>query len=68
MSGCTRFTARHSIDPKFPPLIFGYNFAAPYRACTLLCTLISNYVCWLFLLVLSANAMGCNEKKYGDET
>ena len=34
----------------------------------LLCALITNYVYWMFLLVSSAHAMGCQEKKYREET
>ena len=38
----------------------------PFGSHTLLCTLIRNYVCWMFLLVSSAHAVGCKETKYGD--
>ena len=33
----------------------------------LLCALISNYVYWMFFLVLSVHAMGCQETKRRDE-
>ena len=45
--------------PKFPPHIS--------LAVTLLCALITNYVRWMFLMVLSAHAMGCQGRKYRDE-
>ena len=38
------------------------------EAYTLLCPLITNYVCWMFLPVSSVHTMGCQEKNYEDRT
>ena len=41
----------------------------PTPGCTLLCTLIMNYGCWMFFLVSSAHAMWFQEAKHDrDET
>ena len=54
MLGVMRLPARH---PKFPRhislVVTSLRFA-----------LISNYVYWMFFMVSSVHAMGCQEKKY----
>lgn len=53
--------------PKVPPTA-GRNFAQAVPGGALLCSLTTNYVCWMFLLVSSAHAIGCQEEKYEGET
>ena len=49
--------------------ILGLNLGASWCGrYTLLFALITNYVYWMFSLVSSAHAMGCQEEKYGGET